>query len=576
MTIDLTKKSEELKEFVRQYETKMFHGDISSMMQFIRFNSEMQTLKGLSSPQRQLLYLAGLNISTNQPENDALKHQFSDEEFEHMKKLLNEIEVGYEQFFYPKPNDEVDEDWKMRRMIAMPTFLSYFNQGLLNYEEQIIERVVVYFTPFNAEIFKHFGLNVTDFIDIYNFIDKIPNNFLMEKINKKDGQQTWEDFCGEMLEKNIMPWEWQQQLPQHFQDFFGWMYDKGNMYRFSKKSLVDKFGEAKTSSFLETFTCERGETGFLYYTEKNPIHHKPILKISDDEFQAIEMNQIIQAVYNTLFEFCISRNDLKEKFYAVRGKKLEDKIEKVFQRFFKGKAFVHKGFYTQDKHEQDLLFICDGLALIVEAKASKRDEPRREPDKAYPLIVINFEETIQKGYDQAYRVKSKFINGEVLKIYKDQEFKNHVIDIRTKNCANAFSVIVTLERFGQIQTDLYGLLDIYEDDEYPWSICIDDLEAFLLLMEKQGKKKSDLTQFLQIRQKLHGRLITADELEVCGAFINNKMDIKQANDESKVFALTPDLTEIFDYTYQQKGLGFENEKNMDIKTSGKYLPIGGY
>jgi hypothetical protein len=576
MEIDMTKKSEELKEFVSQFETTMFLGDMSSIMQFIRFNSEMQSLQGLSSPQRQLLYLAGLNISTKEPEKDKLKRQYSDEEFEHMKKLLNEIEIGYEQFFYPKQDDVVDEDWKMRRMIAMPTFLSYFNQGLLNYEEQIIERVMDYFTPFNTEIYNHFSLNVSDFIEIYNFIDKMPNNFLMEKINKKEGQQTWEEFCDEMKEKNIMPWEWQQHLPQHFQDFFGWMYDKGSMYRFSKKSLIETFGELKAHSFLQAFTCERGETNFLYYTEKNPIHHKPIFKISDDEFQAVEMNQIIQAVYNTLFEFCISQNALKEKFYAVRGKKLEDKIERVIQRFFKGKAFVHKGFFTQEKHEQDLLFIYEGLALIVEAKASKRDEPRREPDKAYPLIVSNFEETIQKGYDQAYRVKSKYINGEVLKIYKDQELKNHVIDIRTKNCANAFSIIVTLERFGQIQTDLLGLLEVYDDDEYPWSICIDDLEAFLLLLEKQGRKKSDLTQFLLIRQELHGRLITADELEVCGAFLNNKIDIKQTKDDRNVFALTPDLTDIFDYTYQREGLGFENEKNMDIKTSGKYIPIGGY
>ncbi|MBK8344471.1 MAG: hypothetical protein IPL12_14870 [Bacteroidetes bacterium] len=41
----------------------------------------------------------------------------------------------------------------------------------------------------------------------------------MEKINKKEGQQTWEEFCEEMKVKNIMPWEWQQHLPQHFQDF---------------------------------------------------------------------------------------------------------------------------------------------------------------------------------------------------------------------------------------------------------------------------------------------------------------------------------------------------------------------
>lgn len=102
-----------------------------------------------------------------------------------MKRLLNEIENGYEQFFLPKPDEVIDEEWKMKRRIAMPSFLSYFNQGLLNYEEQIIERAEEYFSPFNEAIQNQFGLEVKDFIDICNFIDKVPNNFLMEKIKQK-------------------------------------------------------------------------------------------------------------------------------------------------------------------------------------------------------------------------------------------------------------------------------------------------------------------------------------------------------------------------------------------------------
>jgi hypothetical protein len=39
--------------------------------------------------------------------------------------------------------------------------------------------------------------------------------------------------------------------------------------------------------------------------------------------------------------------------------------------------------------------------------------------------------------------------------------------------------------------------------------------------------------------------------------------------------LTPDITDIFDKTYQSKGLGFTNEKNLEIKTSGNYMPMGG-
>ncbi len=575
MKIDLTEKSKELKAFVSQFETTMFLGDLTSVMQFIRFNSPMNLLQGLSSPQRQLLYLAGLNVTSPIDETKPLKAQYSDDDFEHMKRLLNEVEDGYEQFFLPKPDEITDEDWKEKRKIAMPTFLSYFNQGLLNYEEQIIERIEEYFTPFNDALRHHFGLEVKDFIEIYNAIDKVPNNFLMEKINPKEGQQTWEEFGEEMQEKGLLPWEWQKYMPQHFVDEFNWMHDNGMMQRYSKQAFIDEFGKTKAEAFLNAFTCKRNETDFLYYTEKNIIHSKPIFNIDDNDFQLIEAHQLIQAVYNTLFEFCATPAKLAEKFYAVRADKLEDKVQRVFERFFRNKAFVYRGYYTQEKHEQDLLFLYEGLALIVEVKASKRDEPRREPEKAYPLILSNFEETIQKGYDQAYRVKSKFIQGENLQVYKENSLDSHIIDINTKHYYKAFSLIITLERFGQIQTDLSALLEIYDNDKYPWSICIDDLEVFLLQLEKLSKRKTDLMEFLSIREHLQGRLFTADELEVCGAFLMKKLNLKEVNKQDHVYKLNPTYTDIFDQTYQTKGLGFAKEKNLDIKTSGKYMPLGG-
>ena len=76
------------------------------------------------------------------------------------------------------------------------------------------------------------------------------------------------------------------------------------------------------------------------------------------------------------------------------------------------------------------MFVSSGLALIVEAKASKRHEPKRDPDKAYATIVNNFEEVIQKGYDQCYRIKSKFISKETINIFSDAKLTRHVIDIR--------------------------------------------------------------------------------------------------------------------------------------------------
>jgi len=573
MDIDLKKKSEELKDFVSQYQTSIFLGDISSLMQFISTEKPTKSLQGLSSPLRQLYYVAALNLTSN--EKQPSKPQYSDDEWEHIKNLLNEIEAGYDQFFMPEKPEDVTDDWKMKVSVAMPTFLSYFNQGPLNYEEQIIERIANYFTPFDALITAHFGLGVQEFIDIYNLIDSLPNKFLTDNINPKEGDQSWQDFGQEMMEKGLMPNEWNDHLPERYKNLFNFMYDKGSMYRFTIDQLAPNYDKTKIERFLGWLTCQRQETNFLYYTEPNILYSQPIFKIDADQYQSLETKQIIHAVYNNLFKYCISDAQRRERFYKVRGEKLEDKIEETFQSFFDNKAFVYRSFFTQDGNEQDLLFLIDGFAFIVEAKASKRDEPRRDPDKAYPLILSNFDETIQKGYDQAYRVKSKFLNRETLKIYRNQQLTQHLIDIRTKNYHGAYSVIVTLERFGQMQTDLNDLLQIWDDDTFPWSVCIDDLEVFLLYMKKKKKKASDLASFLQMREKLHGHLICSDELEVCGGYLTGTLTNAHASSDDTL-ALTPDLVAVFDEAYHKGGLGFTNEKNMHYKTSDKYMIIGGH
>lgn len=572
-TIDLEKKSTELKNLVSQFDTPMFLGAIGSMMQFISAENHSTSLDGLSSPLRQLYYVSCLNLTSQIDPKITLKSQFSDEEWTQIKNLLIEIELGYQQLFYPKNDAEITEEWINRRKVAMPSFLSYFNQGALNYEEQVIERIIDYFTPFNVEIKDHFGIEINEFIEIYNFIDSLPNKFLNEKINRKEGQQSWEEFAQEMTEKGLTPDKWNEYLPDHFKELFGFIYDQGKMYRFKVSQIEDKFGKDKTTSFLSALTCERTETDFLYYTETNILYSKPLFNVGANEFQTLETGQIIHAIYNLLFDYCTSDETRAEKFYAVRGSELENKIEKIFNKFFNNKCTIYKSYYTTDGHEQDLLVIYDNLALIIEAKASKRKEPRRDPDKAYPLIISNFEEVIQKGYDQAYRVKSKFIENKPFNLYSDQKITKLITTIYPKKIYNVFSVVVTLERFGQQQIDLSELLEIWDDDEYPWSICIDDLEVFLLALQKLKKTKLDFINFLHFREKLHGKVLSGDELEICGGYLTKEISYKSVS-QKEILALSPSLATIFDEFYHKGGLGFDNEKNMDLKTDSKYHIIG--
>lgn len=275
-----------------------------------------------------------------------------------------------------------------------------------------------------------------------------------------------------------------------------------------------------------------------------------------------------------MLDFVTSNSSITEPFYKHRGVELENKIVDLFQSILGKEAQIFQSYYTDIGKEQDILVLYKTMALIIEAKASKRREPRSDPDKAYGLIRSNFDKVIQKGYDQTYRVKKRFLNSETITLFSDLALTDEIAKINTKKINNAFSVVVTLERFGQIQTDLDTMLEISDDDEMPLSICIDDLEVFLLAFKKRGAKFTEFLRYFDLREYLHGGLICGDELEICGAILEKEIPDKILKSTEGFIRTHPDYAQIFD-DYYSKGLGFKNEINLERKKSGKYIKAFG-
>ena len=100
-------------------------------------------------------------------------------------------------------------------------------------------------------------------------------------------------------------------------------------------------------------------------------------------------------------------------------------------------------------------------------------------------------------------------------------------------------------------------------------IKLDDLETFFLTMIAKKKRPQDFINYLYLREELHGKLICSDELEVCGEYLSGALTEKKIEKADRIVT-TPDLPEIFDKQYN-KGMGFENEKLLAEKKSGKYM-----
>lgn len=568
--MSLETKSQELKDIVATYDTQWFLGDLSGLMDNIPTGRANDRLGQLSSPMRQLYFLGGLLVSSDS--TNGIDIQFSPEKWKIIVKLLNEIEAEYYQIFFPKENEEIDEEWKKVREVAMPSFLSYFNQGPLNYEEQTINWIRDLFNQLDTIIEAETHLITEDFIQFYENLDQLhQKNY--QSFSSKNGtlRPDWKKYskleighAEEMPEMMLSMFE--ERLP-----LMTFVADHGIIYRFYPEEIISTtLSLEKVQKILQLLATKREQSNYLYYTATrpgNPLYEKPIVDIGEGMYQVFEVKQVIHSIEKILETICSSTIENTTKLIEKKGKLLEERIVELFKSFFKKDYEVHVGYYV-DNFEQDILFLWKEYAFIIEAKGYKLNEPFRDPNKAFVRIKNDFKSCIGYGYSQTKRIEQKFIDKVPIKI--TDKNGNLIKEIDTNKYEdNDFSIIVNLRSFGQIQNDLSTLLEKNEDDVFPWAVKIDDLEVFLLTLMAQKKNPYFFIDFLLMRENLHGKLICSDELEVCGGFISSKIT-KKTIEKSNMIATNPDLASLFDNQYY-KEMGFKNEKYLYEKRSGKYI-----
>lgn len=565
--MSLENRSKELKGLVATYNTDWLLGDLSGLIHAGR-NRAHDQLGKLSSPQRQLTYLAGLNVTSDPNSGEDILYR--PDKWNMIVDLLNEIEGFYMKLFWPSKPEDVTEEWKRVRMVAMPSFLSYFNLGPLNFEEQVINWVDDLFTPLNTTIEKATGLTVNHFIAFYNTLDALRQRAFQAHTMRKDWlRPDWKSYSKIKMGVVDEAPDFIKALEDDYAPMSYYMTDHGILDRFFPIELVSEdLSLEQVQAILGLLSIKRMQSDFLYYTETrpgNPLFEKPIVDIGGGMYQVFEVKQVIHAVAKLLERICAANKNAKDKYVGLKGDLLEDRIENLFKTFLGPECKIFRSYYV-DGREQDILILWRDAALIVEAKGYNIREPMRDPDKAFVVIKDNFNDSIGYGYEQASRVEKKF-NDQVVLVITNK--KGIVLEEVNTTGYEAFSIIVNLESFGQVQTDLMTLLKRSSDDDvFPWAVKLDDLEIFLLTMIAQKRKPTEFIDFLKMREELHGKLICSDELELCGAFLTGRLKLKRILQTARLVT-THDMGDIFDQQYR-KGMGFKNEKMLAEKTSGKY------
>ena len=560
-------KSQELKNLLARYSTQNFLGHLSFLMSCITNGCASDELNKLSSPMRQLYYLAGLLTSIK--EDGTNKIQPEKEEWVQIVNLLIDIENAHYKLFIPENYERLDYESKRKIKIAMPTFLSYFNLGPLNFEEQIINEIISVYSKMDDVINESTGLSTADFILFYENLDE------WCQYNFKSLTQTWEncptrDNWTEYTNLELGVYENTpneiKEITEERMPMYALVMDPGIKCRFKPLDLaVNGLSAEKVLLILSLLSIQRDDKDFLYYTSLNPLSNKPIIDLQNGLFQVFEEKRVLHAIRNYLESICKRNEQTTSRLSHHKGNYLEDNIVELFRKFFGKNAEILKGYYI-DGCEQDIMILWKNFIFIIESKAYTNKEPFRDTEKAFKRIKQDFDRSIGYAHKQAKRVENKFKeglpfnltdkNGNTLKTISPTDYKD-----------NDFYIIVNQEAFGQIQVDLSTFLEIDEEDNYPWAVRFDDLETFILTLIAKKKKPQNFIDFLIFREFLHGHITCMDEGEICGGYLMGALthEIAESND---MIVCTPELASVFDEQYR-KGMGFKNEKYWEEKHDKK-------
>ncbi|MBA4154827.1 hypothetical protein [Flavobacterium sp.] len=550
MQNNVTTLSTNLKNLIRKYEHKTFiaHWSFYTNMHY-RNNSVLKV--ELKSPIRQLTYLISLYHRTGFGGNERFE-AYSDD-YTKIVNLLNDIEEQYSITSEEYKNSGFNSENAEKLFISNSTFLNFYLNAPLTYTEQDIEKIRKTFIHFESLIVEEYGLTIDDFINFYIGLC----NLETERYEK------YYDHTHEQRDLILKARDYPEDLTRQEASELLEITDNG-IFNLGipierVKSLLP---EDKIKNLLAIFTLTREENvNYLYYSDSCPYLLQPILLMDGDHLVMIFSKQLINATYDFLFDFCSTIDSDGRRVLDQRENYLEVKTADLFKSFFGKKAKVYTNYYVT-KQEKDLLVVINKYAFIIECKANKYRIPFRDPLKAFDRIKDDFKRSIGKGYLQAREMEELVLTGQPFHI------KNHrgeIIDkIYPGKIHEVFSIVVTQERFGQIECNLAHLLEVEDDNDYPWAIAVDDLETFLITLSRKQNHLQEFVTYLTAREKLHGRLFCYDELDLGALFLMQpKVFFSYCNHFAPVI-MSPDMNKFFDELYSI-GLGFKNELHLDKK-----------
>jgi hypothetical protein len=314
-----------------------------------------------------------------------------------------------------------------------------------------------------------------------------------------------------------------------------------DVFTFKIQEIEDRFGKEFVQAFMKRFASSFGEMNKAYSepTQFNEIYRTPLLRISENEVFIPIPPLLCQIPAITLHYDLIQDPAYEPQYVEVRGKYLEKKACNLLGTIFGAVDFytnLHFTDHNGNEGEIDLLFTFDNKLIIVECKSKSLTLPAKQGNLGQ--ISKDFSDAIQRAYDQNKKAVNYINACDKAEFYR-KDGKRIVIE--REKIREIFSVIITANTFAALTSDLSVFLKKDPNDPYPWAVCLRDLEVITEYLYDPYL----FIHFLKRRLILHGRVLSPDEMEYVGCYLNQGLYFEEELKKSYHLLLVG-FTEQFD------------------------------
>lgn len=535
-------KIRELKQKLQKIRTTELLGMIGT--KFIGFGNDGEDMvegtnifnkTNLMSPQKQYTYLAGLLMSTEDVSDEKIEVDF--ECFEKLEEDIQDITFEYSENFFDFSGavDNLDKDRMGKNLVAMQAFTSYFDIGILRYEEQTQDLIKTLYSPFNKELENLTGLVVDDFISFYKFMFEEFSNSLS---SPQDKLKDIERFLSTLsTNPDTIESEYEKVLSfaegKVCKDFAN---DISNLNTVSIENINWHFGDTKGQMLIDIFSLKRKERNFSYYNRDNPFSKRPLCLIDGGQRVFIVHPQfLLNAIYEFITETLENpQNSFIDKYTKLKAEIVENLFLCRLNDIFGSKAKYHVSVCEEKgTKEHDILVEYGEYIIIAEVKASKVREPFFNPEKSFVRIKDHFnsDRGIGGAYNQAITLKRLIENNESITLYENKTDSFVINNISNKVI---LPFILTLNQFGSISINTSPLLNKENSQPYPWVCNLHDLENIIEINKYLKKDSDEFIKYIIWRIENHERIISSDELDVIeGYYLQD--GVSKSNDENIFF-----------------------------------------